>query len=115
VPSAQVGPLTLLFRPGLKELGDRADMTPVNRRLADKHLAEVHRRRTDRFQDRDLLDLFRLLGETEDRLRNHRRSEPDDDAGLDWLMADLDEVRVEIEARGICPYHQAALNVCCFR
>lgn len=86
----------------------------MNRRLADKHLAEVRRRRTDRFQDHGLLDLFRVLAETEDRLRCHRRSEPDDAAGLDRLMADLDEVRIEIEARGICPYHQAALSVCCF-
>jgi hypothetical protein len=89
-------------------------MTPVNRRLADKHLAEVRRRRTERYQNSELLDLFRLLAEAQDRLTGYRRSSPDDAQGLDRLMADLDEVRIEIEARGICPYHQAALSVCCF-
>jgi hypothetical protein len=86
----------------------------VNRRLADKHLAEVRRRRTDRFREHELLELFQVLGEAEDRLRGHRQAKPNDAKGIDRLMAELDEVRIEIEARGICPYHQAALNVCCY-
>ncbi len=90
----------------------------MERRLADKHLASARRRRTDRYQDRGLVELFQLLAAAEDRLVGLRTA-PDNTGSegrlaFERLFADLDEVRDEIEARGICPYHQAALSVCCF-
>jgi hypothetical protein len=86
----------------------------VNRRFADKHLAEVRRRRTDRYLDHGLVELFQLFAELQDLLVRHRQIEDGDRRIFERLLADLDEVRDEIEARGICPYHQAALSVCCY-
>jgi hypothetical protein len=98
----------------LKETAEPADNTAVNRRLADKHLADVKRRRTDRYLDHGLVELFQLLQEAQDRLGRQQRIEGNDRRAFERLLADLDEVRDEIEARGICPYHQAALSVCCY-
>jgi hypothetical protein len=86
----------------------------VDRRLADKHLADVRRRRTDRYLDHGLVELFQLLADRQESLAEHRRREEKDPRTLERLLTDLDEVRDEIEARGICPYHQAALSVCCY-
>ncbi|MGH9078648.1 MAG: hypothetical protein ACRDYE_00975 [Acidimicrobiales bacterium] len=98
----------------LKEPPERADTRAVNRRLADKHLADVKRRKTDRYLDHGLVELFQLLTEAQDRLSRHRQIEGGDRSAFERLLGDLDEVRDEIEARGICPYHQAALSVCCY-
>ncbi|HEV3280177.1 MAG TPA: hypothetical protein VG032_01105 [Acidimicrobiales bacterium] len=99
---------------GFKEDAERADTSAVDRRLADKHLAEVKRRRTDRYLDHGLVELFQLLADAQERLSRCRRIESNDRRDFERLLADLDEVRDEIEARGICPYHQAALSVCCY-
>jgi hypothetical protein len=86
----------------------------VNRRRADKGLAAARSRRTDRYRDHGLLELFGVLAETQDRLSEFHTSASNDRRAFAQLIAGLDEVRDEIEARGICPYHQAALSVCCF-
>lgn len=90
----------------------------MERRRADKQLASARSRRTDRYQDRGLVELFQLLAETEDRLSGLREASEnvgaDGKRAFERLFAVLDEVRDELEARGICPYHQAALAVCCY-
>lgn len=98
----------------LKVSGGDADRWAVNRRLADKHLAGVRRRRTDRYLEHDLVGLFGLLVELQERVVSSRQPDGGGGAVLERHLAELDEVRDEIEARGICPYHQAALSVCCF-
>lgn len=97
----------------LKETGDGTDDEPVGRRLADKRLERALACRTERYRDRGLVDMFSLLERTETRLRRLRESATEDSRTFDGCLADLDEIRNEIEARGICPYHQAALTVCC--
>lgn len=97
----------------LKNRDDQVDRRLVDRRLADKRLAQARQRRTVRYVDHSLLDLFKLLEQAEERLRGFRESATGHSETLERLLADLDEVRNEIEARGICPYHQAALTVCC--
>jgi hypothetical protein len=86
----------------------------VDRRLADKNLIEARRRRSDRYQDHGLVELFQLLAQAQDRMAAIRESAGNDAGAIRALVADLDSVRNEIEARGICPYHQAALSVCCY-
>jgi hypothetical protein len=86
----------------------------VNRRLADKNLIEARRRRSGRYQDHGLVELFQLLAQAQDRMTAIRESAGNDAGAIRALVADLDSVRNEIEARGICPYHQAALSVCCY-
>lgn len=84
----------------------------------DKQLASARHRRTDRYQDYGLVGLFQLLTDTEDRLCGLRAASAnvgdDGKRAFERLFAVLDEVRDEIEARGICPYHEAALSVCCY-